>query len=108
MDFSVLTQDSTRIPKCCGSQLGEFPLSRGEKAVCATSQMRYRYECEDLSRHLSSIGGTGGVFDAPLGGPGGPGGTVNRYLAFMLFGLITTACYAAITATWNCARYDSR
>jgi len=57
---------------------------------------------------LESIGGTGGVFDALLGGAGAPGGTVNRYFTFMLFGLITAACYAAITATWNWSCENSR
>jgi len=53
---------------------------------------------------LESIGGTGGILDALIGGPGAPGGTVNRYVTFMLFGLLTAASYAAITATWNWAR----
>lgn len=56
---------------------------------------------------LESLGGTGGVFDALLGGPGAPGGTVSRYFTFMIFGLLTAACYVAITATWNWARNSS-
>ena len=53
---------------------------------------------------LESIGGTGGILDALIGGPGAPGGTVNRYFTFMLFGLLTAASYAAITMMWNWAR----
>ena len=39
-----------------------------------------------------SIGGTGGIFDALVGGPGAPGGTVNRYVTFMIFAAITALC----------------
>jgi len=53
---------------------------------------------------LESIGGTGGILDALIGGPGAPGGTVNRYFTFMLFGLLAAASYAAITMMWNWAR----
>jgi len=53
---------------------------------------------------IESIGGTGGILDALIGGPGAPGGTVNRYFTFMLFGLLTAASYAAITMMWNWAR----
>jgi len=56
---------------------------------------------------LESIGGTGGILDALIGGPGAPGGTVNRYFTFMLFGLLTAASYAAITMMWNWARNNS-
>ncbi len=56
---------------------------------------------------VESIGGTGGVLDALIGGPGAPGGTVSRYFTFMLFGFLAAACYAAITATWNWARTGS-
>jgi len=56
---------------------------------------------------LESIGGTGGILDALIGGPGAPGGTVSRYVTFMLFGLLTAASYAAITMMWNWARNNS-
>lgn len=56
---------------------------------------------------LESIGGTGGLLDALIGGPGAPGGTVSRYFTFMLFGLLTAGCYAAITAIWTWARRQS-
>ena len=55
-----------------------------------------------------SFGGTGGVLDALVGGPGAPGGTVSRYFTFMLFGLITAACFGAINASWNWARNSSQ
>lgn len=48
-----------------------------------------------------SIGGTGGIFDALVGGPGAPGGTVNRYITFMIFAAITAACYYGLTAIWS-------
>jgi len=51
-----------------------------------------------------SIGGTGGIMDALVGGPGAPGGTVSRYLTFMIFAFIAAICYATITATWNWAK----
>jgi len=53
---------------------------------------------------LESIGGTGGILDALIGGPGAPGGTVSRYVTFMLFGLLAAASYAAITMMWNWAK----
>lgn len=53
---------------------------------------------------VESIGGTGGIFDALLGGPGAPGGTVSRYITFMLFAFIAAACYLAITTLWSWAK----
>ena len=51
-----------------------------------------------------SIGGTGGIFDALVGGPGAPGGTVNRYVTFMIFAAITALCYSGIKAAWAWAK----
>jgi len=51
-----------------------------------------------------SIGGTGGIMDALVGGPGAPGGTVSRYLTFLIFAFVAAISYAAITTTWNWAR----
>jgi hypothetical protein len=51
-----------------------------------------------------SLGGTGGIMDALVGGPGAPGGTVNRYFTFMIFGLITAGCYASVRFIWSWAR----
>lgn len=51
-----------------------------------------------------SIGGTGGLLDALIGGPGAPGGTVSRYITFMIFAALCALCYAGIRATWAWAR----
>ena len=51
-----------------------------------------------------SIGGTGGIFDALVGGPGSPGGTVSRYVTFMVFASITALCFAGIKSAWSWAR----
>lgn len=51
-----------------------------------------------------SIGGTGGIFDALVGGPGAPGGTVNRYVTFMIFAAITALCYFGIKSAWSWAK----
>ena len=56
---------------------------------------------------VESIGGTGGLLDALIGGPGAPGGTVSRYITFMLFAALTAICYAAISAMWTWARTPS-
>jgi hypothetical protein len=48
-----------------------------------------------------SPGGTGGFFDALLGGPGAPGGTVSRYIVFMLSAGITFIAFFALTAIWS-------
>ncbi len=50
-----------------------------------------------------SIGGTGGIFDALVGGPGAPGGTVSRYITFMVFATITALCFAGIKSAWSWA-----
>lgn len=50
---------------------------------------------------VESIGGTGGIFDALVGGAGAPGGTVNRYVSFLIFAAITALCYSAIKAAWS-------
>jgi hypothetical protein len=56
---------------------------------------------------LESIGGTGGILDALIGGPGAPGGTVSRYFTFLVFGLLVAGCYAGITSMWAWARQHS-
>ena len=56
---------------------------------------------------VESIGGTGGLLDALIGGPGAPGGTVSRYITFMLFAALAAICYAAISAMWTWARTPS-
>lgn len=56
---------------------------------------------------VESLGGTGGIFDALVGGPGAPGGTVNRYITFMLFAAICALSYAGIKAAWSWSRLPS-
>ena len=50
-----------------------------------------------------NIAGTGSIWDSLLGGAGAPGGTVNRYLTFMIFAFIAAGCYAAVKAIWSWA-----
>ncbi len=57
---------------------------------------------------VESIGGTGGIFDALVGGPGAPGGTVSRYVTFMIFAAISAICYAGIMAAWSWANSGER
>lgn len=51
-----------------------------------------------------SLGGTGGLLDALVGGAGAPGGTVNRYVTFMVFAALAALCYSGIKAAWSWAR----
>ena len=53
---------------------------------------------------FNNIAGTGSLMDSLVGGPGAPGGSVNRYVVFMITGIVAAACYAAIKATWAWAR----
>ena len=48
-----------------------------------------------------SPGGTGGIFDALVGGPGAPGGSVNRYFIFMISGGVTFGAFLALGAIWK-------
>ena len=52
---------------------------------------------------LNNIAGTGSLLDSLVGGPGAPGGTVNRYIVFMLMGFIAAICYAVLKAVWTWA-----
>jgi hypothetical protein len=51
-----------------------------------------------------NVAGNGSFLDSILGGPGAPGGTVNRWLVFMLSAALASACYAAFTTVWAWAR----
>ena len=51
-----------------------------------------------------NIAGTGSIWDSLLGGAGAPGGTVSRYLTFMLFAFMAAGCYTAVKAIWSWAR----
>lgn len=53
---------------------------------------------------LQSPGGTGGILDAFYGGPGAPGGSVNRYFVFMASGLLAAAGFVGWKALWSWAR----
>jgi len=51
-----------------------------------------------------NMAGTGSFLDSMLGGPGAPGGTVSRWLVFMVSAALASACYAAVTTAWAWAR----
>lgn len=53
---------------------------------------------------FQSPGGTGGIFDALVGGPGAPGGTVNRYIVFMITGVIAYGSFMLLGYLWRWAR----
>jgi hypothetical protein len=48
-----------------------------------------------------SPGGTGGILDAIFGGPGAPGGTVSRYVVFMVSAFVAGIAWFAMKSTWN-------
>lgn len=50
---------------------------------------------------FESPGGTGGPLDALFGGPGAPGGTMNRYFAFGIYAVLTYASFAGLKALWS-------
>lgn len=50
-----------------------------------------------------NLAGTGSLWDSLLGGPGAPGGTVNRYVTFMLSAMLAAGCYASVTSVWSWA-----
>ncbi len=53
---------------------------------------------------FQSPGGTGGIFDALVGGPGAPGGTVSRYFVFMVSGVIAYGSFMVLMQVWRWAR----
>jgi len=55
---------------------------------------------------FNNIAGTGSLMDSLVGGPGAPGGSMNRYLVFMLTGIVAVACLASVRAVWAWARSD--
>lgn len=50
---------------------------------------------------FNNIAGTGSLMDSLVGGPGAPGGSVNRYVSFIITGLVAAACYVGIRAAWT-------
>ena len=53
---------------------------------------------------IQSPGGTGGIFDAMLGGPGAPGGTVSRFITFLITGRLAVGACSLLKGTWAWAR----
>lgn len=53
---------------------------------------------------VESPGGTGGIFDALLGGPGAPGGTVSRFITFFTTGMLAVGAFSLLKVTWAWAR----
>jgi hypothetical protein len=56
---------------------------------------------------FNNIAGTGSLMDSLVGGPGAPGGSVNRYVVFMLTGFVAAGCYTGIRAAWKWAGASS-
>ena len=52
---------------------------------------------------LQSLGGTGGIADALVGGPGAPGGTVGRFAIYAVFALLGTGAYLTLRNLWSWA-----
>ena len=50
---------------------------------------------------LQSLGGTGGIADALVGGPGAPGGTIGRFGIYLIFALIGTGAFYALKHLWR-------
>jgi len=55
---------------------------------------------------FQSLGGTGNIFDALVGGPGAPGGTVGPYVVFMVTGLVAGLSFLGLKTLWNWAMAD--
>ena len=53
---------------------------------------------------IQSPGGTGGIFDAMLGGPGATGGTVSRFITFLITGMLAVGAFSLLKVTWAWAR----
>lgn len=52
---------------------------------------------------IQNVAGNGSAVDSLVGGPGAPGGTVNRYVVFMITGVLAAACYTGVRAVWSWA-----
>lgn len=53
---------------------------------------------------LQSPGGSGGIIDALVGGPGSPGGTVGRLIVFAISGVIAYGCWLGLLNIWQWAQ----
>lgn len=57
---------------------------------------------------IQSPGGTGGIIDAMLGGPGAPGGTVSRFITFLITGILAVGALVLLKVTWAWARQGGK
>ena len=55
---------------------------------------------------IQSLGGTGNIFDALVGGAGAPGGSVNRYFVFMVTAALAGGAFVGLKALWGWATLD--
>jgi len=55
---------------------------------------------------IQSIGGTGNIFDALVGGSGAPGGSVNRYFVFIVTAALAAGAFVGLKAMWAWATLD--
>jgi len=53
---------------------------------------------------IQSPSGGGGIFDALVGGPNSPGGTVGRFIVFAISAAIAYGCWAALVSMWAWVR----
>lgn len=53
---------------------------------------------------LQSPGGSGGILDFIVGGPGSPGGTVGRFIVFAISGAIAFGSFRGLLSIWEWAR----
>ena len=53
---------------------------------------------------FNNIAGTGSIGDSLVAGPGAPGGSVNRYVLFMITAALAAVCFGAVGAVWRWAR----
>jgi hypothetical protein len=49
---------------------------------------------------FQSLGGTGNVFDALVGGAGAPGGSANRYFVFMVSAFLAAGAFVGLKVVW--------
>lgn len=52
---------------------------------------------------IQSPGGSGGIFDALVGGPNAPGGTVGRFIVFFVAAFIAYGGFQGLMMTWSWA-----
>lgn len=57
---------------------------------------------------FQSVGGTGNIFDALVGGAGAPGGSVNRYFVFMVTAALAAVALLGLKAVWGWATLNEK